>query len=319
MALSMRHIVWFSATLSLGSFLYVLAIAPMEGVTGPHALESDRGVYSRRDLIAMTRNAIAQGQLMGADRAANRLINTHPNDPEAVFYRAIVDRELGREAESVAYFGRLGSMLEGRDASSEFDYTQSLDYLRAWSRLGVGAVREGQAMFARLSDDLEAQGGPIELTGTQSGTRSGPQSETRPDVPPDPRHDPESSSGRVLGSVDQYNLACYRALAGQPERALEHWRRAVELGYGRSGGDRGWWKSDPDLQSLTGLPEFWAIAEPLINDRRGKRDGRNDSDALDPQAQTGTEADADIDPLADPAPDISAEPEPGFGPSGNGA
>jgi hypothetical protein len=44
----------------------------------------------------------------------------------------------------------------------------------------------------------------------------------------------------------QYNLACYAALAGQPERALEH----LQIAFAKRPESREWAKTDSDLDSI---------------------------------------------------------------------
>lgn len=50
-----------------------------------------------------------------------------------------------------------------------------------------------------------------------------------------------------------YNFACAASLAGRPEEALGHLRRALELEPART---RGWAKQDSDLDALRGDPRF---------------------------------------------------------------
>lgn len=56
-----------------------------------------------------------------------------------------------------------------------------------------------------------------------------------------------------------YNLACAHALSGDPDTALESLRRAMTHGY-RDVDHTG---SDPDLESLRGLPEFEQLLEEM--------------------------------------------------------
>lgn len=66
------------------------------------------------------------------------------------------------------------------------------------------------------------------------------------------------SSGRA-SSTDWYNLACFRALAGDRENALTALETAVE---------RGWWRRadaerDPDLERLRDEPRYLAALEKM--------------------------------------------------------
>jgi tetratricopeptide (TPR) repeat protein len=56
-------------------------------------------------------------------------------------------------------------------------------------------------------------------------------------------------------SIPIYNLACYDALCGQSEKALDWLREALAL----NPGFVEWSRQDPDLESLRGLPGYQAI------------------------------------------------------------
>ena len=58
----------------------------------------------------------------------------------------------------------------------------------------------------------------------------------------------------VLGGL--YNLACYWALAGEIDRAMEYWKGCVEGGYDL-GTEGGWWRVDPDFEDLRLDTRFW--------------------------------------------------------------
>ena len=65
---------------------------------------------------------------------------------------------------------------------------------------------------------------------------------------------------RALGPDEKepvvlYNVACFYAMAGNPERAMELLERAVENGWG----DRAWLETDSDLDSLRNDDRFKAI------------------------------------------------------------
>jgi len=69
---------------------------------------------------------------------------------------------------------------------------------------------------------------------------------------------------RALGQdqnepVVLYNVACFYALQGEAERAIDLLERAVELGWG----DRAWIATDSDLKSLHGDPRFEALLARL--------------------------------------------------------
>jgi adenylate cyclase len=56
-----------------------------------------------------------------------------------------------------------------------------------------------------------------------------------------------------------YNLACFYAIQGEPEEALNCLEKAVQLGFGL----RGWIENDPDFTSLRGNPRFQELLERL--------------------------------------------------------
>ena len=55
-----------------------------------------------------------------------------------------------------------------------------------------------------------------------------------------------------------YNLACYEAMAGATDAALEHLRSALELNRDQV---MKWLPHDTDLDSLRGDPRFEELAE----------------------------------------------------------
>jgi hypothetical protein len=252
MGISMRHVVWCSATLSLGAFFYVLTMEPMDQRRNPRAAAIER-VPPRNTLVTNIRRTLGQGQLLAADRQSEVLLANYPDDLDAIYFRAIVEREMGLE-EQVA---RRWAFLDQQTASLEMwpaRYSQAqIGYYRAWALVGTGRVEEGQLMFRDLADQIQQIPDPYDREGLR-----------------------------------QYNLACYRAMGGQPDAALTHWASAVEAGYGQDGG---WWMVDPDLESLQGDDRFWAIGAQLIQreneaDRRdGRREDLRDDDEPEPDKQ----------------------------------
>ncbi len=69
---------------------------------------------------------------------------------------------------------------------------------------------------------------------------------------------------RALGQDDQepvvlYNVACFYAMQGDPDRSLELLAQAVERGWG----DRAWLETDSDLDPLRADPRFIALLEGM--------------------------------------------------------
>lgn len=238
MGISMRHVVWCSATLSLGAFFYVLTVEPMDQKRNPRAAAIDR-VPSRNTLVVNIRKSLGQGQMLAADRQSAALLENYPEDLDAIYFRAIVELALGRED----LVSKLWTMLDQQTSSLESwpdRYTDlGIAYYRAWALVGTGRVDEGQAMFRALADRVDQIPGAYGNEGLR-----------------------------------QYNLACYRAMGGEPDDAMTHWSLAVDAGYGQ---DSGWWMVDPDLESLQkDHDRFWEIGSRLIQmqgerDRRGER------------------------------------------------
>ena len=56
-------------------------------------------------------------------------------------------------------------------------------------------------------------------------------------------------------STTRYNLACYYALIGEPDRSLDLLENSIQ--------SRSWIKNDPELESLHDLPRFKALLESL--------------------------------------------------------
>jgi adenylate cyclase len=56
-----------------------------------------------------------------------------------------------------------------------------------------------------------------------------------------------------------YNLACFYAIQGEPEEALNCLEKAVQLGFGL----KGWAENDPDLNLLHSNSRFQALLERM--------------------------------------------------------
>ena len=67
----------------------------------------------------------------------------------------------------------------------------------------------------------------------------------------------EESLGREESGDGYYNLACYRALKGNPDGALDALRRAVEM----EDRFREMAREDEDFLSLAGDPEFMELTQ----------------------------------------------------------
>jgi len=243
MGINLRHVIWASLVLALGSFVYVVAFAPMDPSVNPRAGAIGREP-TRAGLIVQVRRLMAQGQQQSALRMANVLIGYNPEDPEAYFYRAIVERGLGDAESSQTDFVVVHSLMEGLVSWPERFSGERLDYFRAWGLYGIGEVDKAQALFGQIADQLE--------------------------------HRSTSDDEPISDSGVLYNLACYRAMSGQHEVAIDWWDRAIAHGYGHDGG---WWAVDPDLESLHDDDRFWEVSGQI---RERSRDSVSKDDGASP-------------------------------------
>lgn len=260
MGIGLRHVVWTSAACSLGAFFYVLTLEPMNQREMPRAGAIDR-VPGRGTLVLHIRNSLANGQLSTADRQSRELLSHHPEDLDAAFYRALTMRAIGRDREAHTYWVMLENLTEGLTGWSGRYTREQIDYRRAWALWGMGREEEARALFNTIADRIiEAHGGSPE---------------------------------QITDAFVHYNLACYRAMGGEHDRALRSFARAVEHGYG-AGSDSGWWMVDPDLEALHSDDRFW-----LIGSRIHERDTRQDPRAEHADDRAGDRADDQPDDQPD--------------------
>lgn len=240
-----KHVVWVSAVLGIVAFVYVVGFAPMDESASPRAAAIDRQP-PRTTVIASIRRSMAQGQLTAADRAADLLVEHNPEDPSAYFYRALVYRQMGQDESAISYWAMLDGILASLTSWTERYNPAELDYFRAWAKLGIGDLDGSVAMFTKIADDLEARSVNSDLDDEDGSADSEMQ------VP--------VTTSRAYRAGVHYNLACYRAMAGDLMSARAHWELAVTQGYGV---DDGWWSVDPDLESLHTDEQFWTVGRAL--------------------------------------------------------
>lgn len=245
MGISMRHVVWCAATLSLGSFFYVLTLEPMDETQNPRAAALGRET-PRSVQVLHIRRSMTMGQLAAAERQSRELLRQHPEDLSAVFYRAQVMDELGHTGDARSNWALLGLLTRGLE-SWENRYTQEeVEYFRAWSLIGRGHTDAGQRVFARLADDL--------------ATRS------------------RNGDDLIASSDVHYDLACFYSMAGQLEAAMSHWERAIELGDLGNHIEQGWWAVEPDLKPLHEAEHFWEIGSMGMGHGVGRSRGAGEAD-----------------------------------------
>ena len=265
MGIALRHVVWASATLSLGAFLYVLTLEPMDPRENPRASAIDQ-TPDRTGLIIRFRQSMSNGQLTAANAMTESLMEYYYDDPSTWFYRALISEAMGHDEAAAQAWRRLDAMMQRLIGWKGRYSSEQISYYRAWGSIGVGDIEEGQAQFRELADRVQERLRMSEVE--QPGAH--------------------------------YNAACYRAMAGQTEVAMAHWARAVELGYRDSGDEGGWWLVDPDLESLHKLDAFWEIAQPLL-EPRSRRDPRDPHEPDDMGTQDEPEIGDTNDPSVVPA------------------
>ncbi len=221
MGMTIRHVVLISATLSVGSFVYMVGFSPMDESVYARAGAIDQ-VPGPSRLIITIRRSLAQGQLKTADRMADVLVEHNPEEPSSFFWRALVYRQMGEDESALEWWTMLDDQLTTLGSWPNRYSASQLDYFRAWGKFGIGEVEESQTIFLKIATDLEERSG--------------------------------GETGEVTDPGVLYNLACYRSMGGELEAALGHWTRALKLGYAL---DDGWWAADPDLEPLHEDSRFW--------------------------------------------------------------
>jgi tetratricopeptide (TPR) repeat protein len=227
MGITLRHVVWTSATLALGSSFYVLTVEPLDPQRMVRAGAIGRTPH-RELLISSVRASLATGQLADAERHVGELRKHYPEDPSAMYFQAVVAGFMDQNTREQGYWDELADYTRTLKSWPN-RYTEiELGYYRAWALTMTGQIEQGRVLFARIASEL--------------------------------REWALSNDGLITNPMTHYNLACYLAMSGEPERAMEHWASAVDRGYGLRVADQGgWWMVDPDLESLHDNPEFWQI------------------------------------------------------------
>lgn len=228
MGIKIRHIVWTSAALSMGAFIYVVTLEPMDERQHPRAAAIQQGPYLS-DLQSNVISSLTSGQHERALTQAQEFVSAYPSDIRAYFYLALANRQLGNEEGSRKVWTQIINYLEWTDDS--VGSSPNL-YYYAWALHETGQVESGQALFGQVADQYAY------------ATKDG---------------DDEWGG---FGAGDHYNLACYRAMAGDLDQAMSHWAFAAELGFGGGPSDR-WWTVDPDLEPLHEFEQFWELGSMI--------------------------------------------------------
>lgn len=183
---------------------------------------ADRVGAQLRRLISGGRPDIAMLVARGAELGSFPIGRRY----EALMFRAILLEDFGLPERAQAVWERLHGELSALPGAGEPGWVLAPNY--AWSLQGLGRRREARAHWAAIADAHD------------------------PSIP-----STAGSPAPELGAptaTQEYNLACFRALAGQPERAIAHFEQAARLGFH----DPAWAAHDFDLESIRDDPRFQA-------------------------------------------------------------
>ncbi len=224
----MRHVVWTSSALALGAFIYVVTLEPMDEQRHPRAAAFNSRP-NMQGLVTTIRTDLASRQNEAAIQNARKLIGAYPRDVRGYFYLALGHRASGNAEEADKAWRQIVTYLESDQGAPS--RSQNL-YYYGWGLRGLGDLKTSQQVFKGISDQY------AEMTKDGNDQWGG------------------------HGAGDHYNLACYRAMEGQLDRAMEHWAFAVELGFQGDAGGR-WWMVDPDLEPLHDREAFWDLGSRI--------------------------------------------------------
>lgn len=216
-----------SVLLGLGAFIGVLVLAPVDT---PSRRVSRPSLPRLDQTINAVRTALMEDREIASVNIAQNAVHHHPRAADAWMWLAITADRTRDPMTAMKAAERLIELVEdpawaaGRQTTS-FTAVSDRLYRLGWGYRLIGDRAGSEARFAEAADALESEAG-------------------------------------VRGGVFlEYNLACYRALAGEPDRAADHFARAIEAGYGR---DNGWWRVDPDLDPIRSHPVFVGAGERLV-------------------------------------------------------
>ncbi len=247
-----RSIMAVSLFLGIVAFMGVLTLAPVDSPQRRTPSPSSPGLSQ---LIGSIRTALVEDRILGAVNLAENAVTLHPERADAWMWLGITAERNG-DPTTAMDAGRVQLELLGEpdrvpDAPvSGWTAVSDRLYRSAWAHRLVGEEERARSLFAQAGDALEREAG---IHATQ---------------------------------FSEYNLACYRALAGEHDRAADHFARAVDNGYRF---DNGWWDADPDLDPIREHPVFRRAAERLRErlEEHGSRTGP------DPEASDGGESTAE--------------------------
>jgi tetratricopeptide (TPR) repeat protein len=165
---------------------------------------------------------------------AGTIRESNPQEIRATFMYAWASDKLGKADEAGRAFAeadRLYGPVVGVNGRFQSSHTAVARY--GWCRRKLGDEQGARSAWHRAAELLE---------------RSGPEG---------------------MGPEDAYNLACYRALAGDRESALQWLESAVTRGYA----EPEWALGDDDLMNLRGEPRFQEVVAKMAEAKARKESG----------------------------------------------
>ncbi len=252
-----RVVISVSALLAAITFVAVLVLAPLpERARGPAVVTA-----TPDEQAARIRRALADARHAAAVTIANQTTEQFPQDPDAWLWQVIVQHALGHEAGARVAAEQLLRTTEATPVPAG-PLTQSIrSYRLGWANWALSRHDVARSHFADAANLY---------------------------LP--------SSEGLLDEATRQYNLASFFAMSGQPERAADHFARAVGSNYRDE--DR-WWKVDPDLDPIR-TQQVYLDADAVLERREADRQRRRNE-------RLGLPAGSPLDPPPPGAP-VIAEP-----------
>jgi len=220
---------------ALVTFVYVLGFAPIDERRSPRAAALSRPP----GVISTTqrmRSLLVSGQSEHAVALGSDLVTHHPESAAARLEYAQALEIDGRTDAAREQWERLLALED--DENAERSGRRLTLYQQARARVGIGQPERARPILLDLASSIE-------------------RSEQGP------------------GGVNAYNLACYLALAGEHQRALEQWETALRGGFAEGSA---WWRVDPDLDSIRSGARFWELAR--AHNASGAPDARGGSGSV---------------------------------------
>lgn len=214
-----RTITIISVLLALMSFLVVLFAAPTPDRRRPARQATPEP--STVATIQQIRTALAENRPTTALSLAKVATEARPRNTDAWLWLAYTQSRFGDPQLANQAATQLLDILASRTVDTDQQSSNHV-YQRAWAFEVLGRTDESRTEFARAAEALDQE------------------------------------VSELRNELIEYNLACYRAMAGDIDAACTHFENWVRLG-----GDlgRGWWAADPDLEPIREHPRFVAALQ----------------------------------------------------------